>query len=214
MWGEKSLIDEVNMKNTIKFKNHVIGWTLMMALFTAKSGQPDTTITWVNETNGSWFDNNNWEGGQVPIAGDDVLFESGNLAIELVDVNNGGVGVNQPDNQLRIERKVIFNDDSAPGDPSSADDTMVFDLIQVNGRGGPGVTFNVPVIANTMTSNRHGAVFNREITFNELLARSKHQDKWYINAGATSPIDYVEIDQNRGPDGEYHNELFSHPVGT
>ncbi len=197
------------MKNYNHLNKYVIGWSLLMALNPAQSGESGSNIMWINESNGSWYDNNNWEGGLIPSAGDDVFFEQGNLAIETVDVNNGGLGVNSPDNQLRIERKVIFNDNRAPGDPSTADDGMVFNLIQANGRGGQGVTFNVPVIANTITSNRHGAIFNREITVNEILARSAHQDKWQINAGSTDPIQYIEIDQNRGPDGSAITSFFA-----
>jgi hypothetical protein len=52
-----------------------------------------------------------------------------------------------------------------------------------------------------MTSNRHGSIFNREITVDNILAESSHQDQWQINAGATKPINYVLIDENRDEDG-------------
>ncbi len=190
------------MKLSSIINKHVIGLSFLIGVCAAQSGGPEDTITWINDSNGSWFDINNWVGGQVPEAGNDVFFESGNLAVETIDIDNGGDGVMHPGRLLRIERKVTFNDDSALGAPLAADEAMVFDRIQANGRGGRGVTFNVPVVANTITSNRHGAKFNREITVNEILARSEHQDKWEINAGSTAPIQYIELDQNRGPDGD------------
>jgi len=73
--------------------------------------------------------------------------------------------------------------------------------LELNGEGGDTVTFNIPVNANTMISTRHGGVFNREITVDTILSESRHQDKWEINAGATSPINLIEVNENRGSDG-------------
>lgn len=197
------------MKTKSYINKNVIGWTFLMGLGSAQSGGHEDTVTWINDSNGSWFEGSNWIGGQVPESGNDVLFESGNFAVETVDIDNGGDGVNHAGRLLRVERKVTFNDGSALGDPLAADEAMVFDRIQANGSGGQGVTFNVPVAANSITSDRHGAKFNREITVGEILARSRHQDQWEINAGSTAPIQYIEMDQNRGPDGGSINSTLS-----
>ena len=118
-----------------------------------------------------------------------------------VDVDNASNGVILPNSTIRLERKINFSDASALGDPLLADDTLHFDTMAINGAGGRGVIFDVPVTAVTMTSNRHGGVFNREITVNNILATSAHQDNWQINAGATKPINYILIDENRDADG-------------
>jgi len=118
-----------------------------------------------------------------------------------VDIDNFSSGVNLPDTRVRFERKITINDSRAMGDPLLADDGLVFDTMNLNGSGGGAIIFNVPVIADTMTSDRHGGIFNREMTVNTILAESGHQDKWEINASATGVINYLLLDENRGPDG-------------
>lgn len=160
-------------------------------------------FNWVTDNSGSWFDVNNWEEGFVPEGDLDVRFgvADGDNSRDEVDIDNFPSGVNLPDTLVRFERKITFVDSSALGDPSLADDGLVFDTMNLNGSGGGAVIFNVPVTADTMTSNRHGGVFNREITVNTILAESGHQDQWQINASATGVINYLLIDENRGPDG-------------
>jgi hypothetical protein len=161
-------------------------------------------IRWISNSNGNWHDAANWVGNVVPIDGDNVGFGvgEGDLQIDTVDTDNAGNGVVLPNSILQSERMMMFSDASAGGDPQFADDGVTFDTIQVNGTGGVPVVFNVPVTAVTLSSNRHGAVFNREITVAEILARSQHQDRWQINASATSPIGRVTINEDRGPDGD------------
>ncbi len=160
-------------------------------------------FNWVIDNSGSWFDANNWQEGFVPESDLDVRFGVGSddLSRDEVDIDNFSSGVNLPDTLVRFERKMTFVDSSAMGDPLLADDGLVFDTMNLNGKGGGAVVFNVPVTADTMTSNRHGGIFNREITVNTILAESAHQDKWEINASATGVINYLLLDENRGPDG-------------
>ena len=160
-------------------------------------------FNWVIDNSGSWFDVNNWEESFIPEGDLDVRFGVGSndLSRDEVDIDNFSSGVNLPDTRVRFERKITFVDSSALGDPSLADDGLVFDTMNLNGSGGGAIIFNVPVIADTMTSDRHGGIFNREMTVNTILAESGHQDKWEINASATGVINYLLLDENRGPDG-------------
>ena len=176
----------------------------LVTTFTISKAGGLTNINWITNNSGSWFDADNWEEGVVPFDGVDVRFgvTDIDLSRDEVDINNFSNGVSLPNSLLRLERKITFNDGSPLGDPLLADDGMVFDLMNINGDGGAAVIFNVPVVADTMTSNRHGGVFNREITVNNILSESQHQDDWQINAAATGPINYILIDENRGADGD------------
>ena len=171
--------------------------------FTISSSEGISNINWISNNSGSWFDVNNWEEATVPIDGDEIRFgvNDNDNSVDEVDVDNFSNGVNLPNSKIRLERKITFSDASALGDPLLADDAMVFDVMQINGAGGRGIIFNVPVTAHTMSSDRHGGVFNREITVENILAESKHQDQWQINAGATKPVNYILIDENRDEDG-------------
>ena len=182
-----------------------------VSTFTAVQAGGFLNLNWVSNSNGNWFDQGNWVESLVPEDGDSVRFGLVNpdFAVENVDIDNGGAGINLPNSTLRIERKVNFSDASAGGDPELADDGMVFDIIRINGSGGRGVIFDVPVTANQVSSNRHGGIFNREIAINEILATSGHQDNWQINASATQPVNYILVDENRGPDGDTINSAFN-----
>lgn len=160
-------------------------------------------FNWVIDNSGSWFDVNNWEEGFIPEGDLDVRFgvDDNDLSRDEVGIDNFSNGVNLPNTRVRFERKITINDSSAMGDPLLADDGLVFDTMNLNGAGGGAIIFNVPVTADTMTSDRHGGVFNREVTVNTILAESAHQDKWEINASATGVINYLLLDENRGPDG-------------
>jgi len=175
--------------------------SLIITFATCHAGSSE--INWVTGNDGSWFDSNNWVELEVPFDGVEVRFGVGDNdnSLDAVNIDNLSNGVNLPNSTLRLERKVTFSDEGALGNPQQADDGMIFDVMAINGAGGIGVTFDVPVTADIMTSNRHGGVFNREITVNSILAESRHQDKWQINAGATKPISYVLIDENRDEDG-------------
>jgi hypothetical protein len=174
-------------------------------------GESGAFIRWISNSNGNWHVGANWVEGAVPSDGDTAGFGFNNndLQFEVVDIDNAGNGVFLPNSLLRIERKMIFSDASAGGDPALADDGMVFSVIQANGAGGSPAEFNVPVSADTISSNRHGAVFNRAITVTSILARSAHQDRWQINASPTLPIVYLLIDEARGPDGDTVDGSFS-----
>lgn len=159
---------------------------------------------WITNSQGSWFDPANWVDGLVPQAGLDVHFGLTALKdpFQEVDIDNGGSGVQQPADSLEIFGKVRFFDGSAGGDEALADEGLVFNFMQLDSANGQPVIFDVPIIAATMRSGRHGAVFNREISVTEILAESAHQDRWQINAGATGPIANILLDENRGPDGD------------
>jgi|GEM_PF-5051597 len=180
----------------------ILNLSLIITFATCHAGEL-SEINWVTGNDGSWFDSNNWVELEVPFDGVEVRFGVGDNdnSNDEVNIDNFSNGVNLPNSTLRLERKVTFSDQSALGNPQLADDGMFFDVMAINGAGGIGVTFNVPVTADAMTSNRHGGVFNREITVNSILAESRHQDKWIINAGATKPINYILIDENRDADG-------------
>ncbi len=160
---------------------------------------------WVTGNDGSWFDAGNWVEGEVPITVDQVNFgvNDNDFTVDEVDIDNNGLGVDLPASLMQLERKMIFSDSSGN------DDVMNFERMRINGAGGSGVVFNVPVIADTMTSNRHGGIFNEVITANNILAMSEHQDRWQINASATAPVNYLLLDENRGPDGENTNGSFN-----
>ncbi|WP_395374752.1 hypothetical protein [Marinicella sp. W31] len=166
--------------------------------------QAGDTTNWVSDNNGSWFDDNNWVEGFVPSDGIDVAFGivNPNNNRDQVDIDNAGNGVILPNSEIRFERKITFSDASANGDPLLADDGLAFQNMRINGAGGAAVVFNVPVTADTVSSNRHGGIFNREINIKNILAVSQHQDRWQINASAIAPISYLLIDESRGPDGD------------
>ena len=180
---------------------------LCMALLPALVSQAlagGSTTLWISNTSGSWFDDANWVGGDAPEPGVGVQFGNGGFEdpIDVVDLENGGNGVSQPADTLLINDKVRFIDSSAGGDAAFADDGMVFDTVRVDGAGGAAVIFDIPVSATTVLSQRHGAVFNREISVAEIRAVSGHQDRWQINGGVTGSIARVLLDENRGPDGD------------
>jgi hypothetical protein len=178
--------------------------------FLAKGGS-GALIRWISNSNGNWHLAANWVDGALPSDGDTAGFglDNADFQVEVVDIDNAGNGVFLSNSLLRIERKMIFSDASADGDPALADDSMTFSMIEANGLGGSAAEFNVPVTADTVSSNRHGAVFNREITVTSILARSAHQDRWQINASSTLPIVYLLIDEERGPDGDSIDGSFS-----
>lgn len=168
----------------------------------------------------SWFDTTKWftdtanpqtPNGAVPLDGQSVAHSNSCCNPEpFVDINNGGQGVNLPTSAIRFDAKTNLLDSSAGdltdiGDGSYnlelVDDALIADTIAFNGAGGRGIDVFVPVIAKTLTSNRHGAALNLPITVETILARSGHQDKWIINASPTAPLVLIELDENRGPDG-------------
>ncbi len=168
----------------------------------------------------SWFDTTKWftdvaepqtPNGAVPTDGQSVAHTNSCCNPEpFVDIDNAGAGVNLPNSAIRFDAKTNLVDSSAGDltdvgggsyDFRAVDDALVADTIAFNGAGGAANDVYVPVIANTFTSNRHGAVFNAPITVDTILARSSHQDKWQINASPTAPLTLIELDENRGPDG-------------
>lgn len=182
----------------------VVAATLLSSATPPALAGGDTPL-WISNASGSWFDAANWvlgitpEPGLGPSFGDGLGFED---PTDVVDIDNGGNGVSQPGDTLRVFDKVQFVDGGAGGDAALADDGMVFDQMRLDGAGGQPVIFDVPVTARLLESVRHGAVFNREISVTEIVARSKHQDKWEINGGTTGSIGRMLLDEARGPDGD------------
>ena len=171
----------------------------------------------------SWFDTTKWftdapsypnaqtPNNAVPTNGQSVAHTGSCCNPEpFVDINNGGLGVNLPASSIRFDAKTNLVDSSAgdvsalPGSYNFAavDDTLVANVIAFNGAGGAANDVYVPVIANTFTSNRHGANFWAPITVDTILANSGHQDKWSINVSPTGPLTYIDLDENRGADGD------------
>lgn len=188
----------------MKMKKIMILMALLFNFYPPQSESSGlTSYNWVINNNGSWFDPDNWVEGFVPADDLEVRFGVGvnEFSRDEVDIDNFANGVNLPETRVRFERKITINDSSAMGDPLLADDGLVFDTMNINGTGGQGVIFNVPVTADTMTTNRHGGIFNGVISVNTILAESEHQDRWAINASATGVIGYLLMDQNRVTDG-------------
>ena len=168
----------------------------------------------------SWFDTSKWftdvaepqtPNGALPTDGQSVAHSNSCCNPEpFVDIDNGGDGVDLPNSAISFDAKTNLLDSSAGDltdvaggsyDLSAVDDALVADTIAFNGAGGRGNDVYVPVVANTLTSNRHGAILNAPITVDTILARSGHQDKWEINASPTKPLTLIELDENRGADG-------------
>lgn len=157
-----------------------------------------------------WFDDANWTPVSVPVDGD--LITADNFVNELVyiTIDNSGSGVNLPNSNISFDDKYnIF--DSGAGDLSdiggdsydygAVDDALIANEIAFNGAGGGANYVYVPVVADTFTSDRHGAHFYAPITVNTILANSGHQDKWSINASPTDVINFIELDEDRWIDG-------------
>ncbi len=179
----------------------------------------------------SWFDTTKWftddpkpsSGPQtannaIPIDGQSVAHSNSCCNPEpFVTIENGGAGVNLPNSSIRFDAKTnLF--DSGAGDLTDiaggsydfdmVDDALIADTIAFNGAGGQANDVYVPVVANTFTSNRHGARFNAPITVNTILAQSGHQDKWEINAAPTGVVAQLTLNENRGPDGDIIDGFF------
>lgn len=182
-------------------KSNTLKTTGLLGLLGAMSAGAED-VNWLLSGPFSWFDSAIWGEGAIPVDGESVNLEVGNVTwmIDVHNASNPGDGVNLPSSDLRIGRGTFF-DSSAGGDPLLADDGITANLIAFNGAGGTAPTINVPVVADTFTSNRHGAVFNREITVNTIRAESGHQDKWQVNVSPTGTIGLVVLDERRGADG-------------
>jgi hypothetical protein len=61
----------------------------------------------------------------------------------------------------------------------------------------------VPVTANAVTSNRHGAVFNDATTLSTLTAGGGHQNKWRFNASPTAPLTLIELVSTDGRGSDF-----------
>ena len=146
---------------------------LLIPLSAALSvGVSAATVTWngaATPAGGtySWFNGANWNGG-VPVDGDFADLEVDNVQ-RTYDINNGGAGVNLPSSRIDIGRGQYI-------DSVGTDDGIVADDIRFNGAGGQSPIMDVPFTANTLRSNRHGAVINAAWSANQILAESAHQD--------------------------------------
>ncbi len=165
----------------------------------------------------SYFDTSKWfldvgefqtnPNNAIPLDGQSVGFTNSCCNPEpFVTIDNAGAGVFLPNSAIRFDAKTNIFDSSAGDlgggyDFGLVDDALTASTIAFNGAGGAANDVYVPVIADTFTSNRHGADFFAPITVNTILANSGHQDKWSINVSPTAPIGLVELDENRGPDG-------------
>lgn len=168
-----------------------------------------------------WFDTTKWftdvadpqtPNNAIPSDGQSIAHSNSCCNPEpFVDIDNGGSGVNLPNSAIRFEAKTNLVDSSAGDvtdigggsyDFAAVDDTLVADTIAFNGTGGRGIDVYVPVVADTFTSNRHGAALHAPFTVKTILANSEHQDKWVINASPTAPLTLILLDENRGVDGD------------
>lgn len=168
----------------------------------------------------SWLDTTKWftdtgnpqtPNDAIPMDGQSVAHSNSCCNPEpFVDIDNGGAGINLPNSAIRFDAKTNLLDSSAGDltdlnggsyDFSMVDDVLTADTIAFNGAGGANNDIYVPVVANTFTSNRHGAILRMPFTVDTILARSAHQDNWVINASPTAPLTLIELDENRGPDG-------------
>ena len=168
----------------------------------------------------SWFDQTKWftdvadpqtPNNAIPADGQSVAHTNSCCNPEpFVDIDNAGAGVNLPSSAIRFDAKTNLLDSSAGDltdvaggsyDFGMVDDALIADTIAFNGAGGANNDVYVPVVANTLTSNRHGAILRMPFTVDTILARSSHQDRWVINASPTAPLTLIELDENRGPDG-------------
>ena len=188
----------------------------------------------------SWFDTSKWFTDDPRPTDPDIGLQTPNNAIPtdgqsvahtnsccnpepFVSIDNGGNGVNLPSSAIRFDAKTNLFDsgagdltDLAGGsyDFTMVDDGLVADTVAFNGAGGAANDIYVPVVANTLTSNRHGARFFAPITVTTILARSSHQDRWEINASPAATIDSVVLDERRGPDGGNIDGSFSFNADT
>jgi hypothetical protein len=190
----------------MKFKCSALGFILAVVLCTTNVDAAQHN--WDNNLPGgatySWFNGANWLGtpGGVPVNGNTVDLEVDNTS-RTYDIENGGAGVALSSSTIDIGRGTYVDGNGVGNtDPLNANEGIVGGTIRFNGAGGASPTINVPVTASIVSSNRHGAVFNREITIDQLLARSGHQDHWQINVSPTKVIDYVDLDENRNADGD------------
>ncbi len=135
----------------------------------------------------SWFDGTNWVGsvGGVPVNGNTVDLEIDNVQ-RTYDINNGGAGVFLPNSTIDIGRGVYT-------DGSGNDDVFTGNLIRMNGAGGQAAVFNVPVVANSLTTDRHGATFNAPTTIGTIDSFGGHQINWTFNASPTAPITSIRM---------------------
>ena len=127
----------------------------------------------------SWFDPDLWftdtgnpqtPNSAVPLDGQSVAHSNSCCNPEpYVDINNNGQGVDLPNSALRFDAKTNLLDSSAGNltevaegsyDFNLVDDALIADTIAFNGAGGQRNDVYVPVIAKTLTSNRHGASLN------------------------------------------------------
>ena len=70
------------------------------------------TINWTSNTNGNWFNSDNWDGLMTPASGDFVSFGATGWEdpIDNVDIDNAGIGVVQANDKLTINDKVNIFD--------------------------------------------------------------------------------------------------------
>jgi len=156
----------------------------------------------------AWFDARNWNDvggdptGDIPVdgAGNVVYLDADNVE-RTYDIEHGGVGVHLPNATIIFGRGLLI-------DSSGDDDEIVGDTIRVNGAGGVAPVFDVPVTANLLTSNRHGAVFNVSPTIGSIEAQGHHQQKWVFNAAPTAAIASIRI-ADTDKRGDVHDDNFT-----
>ena len=160
-----------------------------------------------------WHVASNWVStpGGIPTDGMSVFVRGGDSSVNpplytVMDLDIG-TGVSLPNSAIRFDtRKTDI--------VSTGGGTLAVDTIAFNGAGGYAPGVYVPVIANTFSSNRHGAKFNATITVTNIHARSGHQDKWEINVSPTGTIAYVDLDENRNADGGSIDGFFEFNADT
>ena len=166
------------------------------------------TFTW-NDTNTpqpgtyDWFAASSWDmpdGIPTDGVGNLANAEQGNNNIT-ININNGGNDVNLPNSTIRFGRGNYV-------DLVGADDEIIGDTLQINGAGGAPPVFDVAVTGNTVTSNRHGGVFNVASTLGTINSQGNHQQKWIFNATPTAALTSIRMADNDDR-GKNHDDNFT-----
>ncbi len=179
-------------------------------------GTATTPLNWFD--NSKWFESDNTTSAMAPIDGQSVNHSRSCCNPEpFISIDNSGNGVNLPSSSIEFSAKTNLFDLSAGNlsdvangsyNLSLVDDSLIADRIAFNGEGGSPVDVYVPITADSISSNRHGARFHAPISVNNIIANSRHQDRWEINVSPTKRITLIELDENRGADGGNTNGFF------
>lgn len=148
-------------------------------------------------TAGNWTDDN----PPVNAGGNTVSIDVGDNEQRQFDINNGGANFDMgATDHITIGRGNFI-------DSAGADDAFIGGEIRVNGAGGSAPIFDVAVIANQISSDRHGAIFNAATTIGSINSEGGHQQKWEFNAAPTAAINSIRMADTDGR-GFGHDDNF------